>query len=87
MSQEIYQLIKNDTWENIEEGGNIIDSKLVLSNKTDIEGNISRKARCVARGFRQIYGLDYFQTFAPVVRLESLRIFIALYVQFELKIN
>ena len=68
--------------------GNIIDSKLILTKKMNAEGKIkTRKASLVARGSAQIQGVDYFNTFAPVVRLESLRILMALAVQFNLKIN
>ena len=92
ISEEVKQLIKNDTWDIIEKPSdhkpNIIDSKLVLTNKTDAQGNvISRKARLVARAFAQVYGIDYFKTFAPVVRLECFRILIALAVQLDLKID
>lgn len=45
------------------------------------------KARLVAQGFRQVYGLDYFETFSPVVRYESIRIVLAISAQFDLKIH
>ncbi|TID31301.1 hypothetical protein CANINC_000106, partial [Pichia inconspicua] len=45
------------------------------------------KARLVAQGFRQVYGLDYFETFSPVVRYESIRIVLALSAQFGLEIH
>lgn len=86
---EFKQIVRNDTWDIIEKPSNInlIDSKLVLTNKTDTEGNIvKKKARLIARGFSQVYGLDYFNTFSPVARIESFRLLIALSMQFNLQI-
>lgn len=52
-----------------------------------IDGKIVRfKARLVAQGFRQIYGVDYFETFSPVVQRKTLRILMALAVENELEI-
>ena len=45
------------------------------------------KARLVAQGFRQIHGLDYTETFSPVVRYESIRVLFAIAAQFQLKIH
>ena len=45
---------------------------------TDSDGIITRnKARVVAKGYSQHEGIDYDETFAPVVRLEAIRIFLA----------
>jgi Reverse transcriptase (RNA-dependent DNA polymerase) len=45
------------------------------------------KARVVARGFSQQYSLDYYETFAPVVRMESLCILLAIAAQEDLEIH
>ena len=58
---------------------NIVDCKWIFKRKTNEFGEISRyKARLVARGFSQQYGVDYHETFAPVVRLNTFRSLIAL---------
>ena len=56
----------------------IIGSKWVYKIKTDENGQIVRfKARLVARGDKQTEGVDYNETFAPVLRAESLRYLIS----------
>ena len=50
-----------------------------LKNKIDKNGVIVRnKARLVAQGFKQIEGIDFDETFAPIARLESIRILLAI---------
>ena len=41
------------------------------------------KARLVACGFTQIYGVDYFQTFSPIARLASFRVILALAARYD----
>ncbi|GKC31802.1 retrovirus-related pol polyprotein from transposon TNT 1-94, partial [Tanacetum coccineum] len=59
-------------------GKTIIGSKWVFRNKRDETGIvIKNKARLVAQGYNQQEGIDYDETFAPVARLEAIRIFLA----------
>jgi hypothetical protein len=52
--------------------------KIILRNKMSIDGTIGRhKARVVVRGFEQQYGIDYWETFASVVRYDTLRALLA----------
>ena len=54
--------------------------------KTKIDGSIERfKARLVARGFSQAYGRDYTETFAPTVRMDTFRIFMAMIAKYDLE--
>nr|GEV51139.1 retrovirus-related Pol polyprotein from transposon TNT 1-94 [Tanacetum cinerariifolium] len=56
----------------------IIGTKWVVKNKLDENGIVSRnKARLVAHGYDQQEGIDYDETYAPVARLESIRILLA----------
>jgi hypothetical protein len=60
-------------------GRKLVDSKWVFKLKRDSDGNIARyKARVVARGFTQEHGVDYHETFAPIVRVISIRVVLAL---------
>lgn len=89
IESEVLSLVKNDTWDIVQREDNqrIIGCRLVLTNKHGPDGNVEkRKARLVAKGYSQRFGVDYHQTFAPVARLESLRILLALAVQFGWKI-
>ncbi|KAF7576146.1 hypothetical protein PtrM4_003860 [Pyrenophora tritici-repentis] len=56
----------------------MVDSKWVFTVKTNLDGTVERfKARLVARGFTQAHGTDYNETFAPTVRMDTLRLFMA----------
>jgi hypothetical protein len=67
---------------------NVVGSKWVLRLKKDSEGRIDKhKARVVAKGFTQIEGVDYYETFAPVARLASIRTVLAIAARNEWKID
>ncbi|KAI0994703.1 hypothetical protein K3495_g13478 [Podosphaera aphanis] len=66
----------------------VISSKLVLRKKLKSDGTLARrKARIVVRGFEQEYGTDYFETFASVIRFNTLRILLAKAAADELEIE
>ena len=70
------------------EGRTAISSKWAFKHKRNEVGEITRfKARVVARGFSQIHGLDYWDTFAPVAKLSSLRILLAIAAVEDLEIH
>ncbi|GJU04254.1 retrovirus-related pol polyprotein from transposon TNT 1-94 [Tanacetum coccineum] len=80
MQEELNQFIANDVWELVPQSKNmtIIGTKWVFRNKLDENGIVSRnKARLVAQGYNQQEGIDYDETYAPVARLESIRILLA----------
>jgi hypothetical protein len=58
---------------------NIVDSKWVFKNKRRSDGSVHKfKAGLVAKGFSQIQGQDYDETFAPIVRFDSLRLLLSI---------
>lgn len=78
---ELESLKKNNTFSLIERppGVNVVSSKWVLRIKKNAAGEIDKyKARLVARGFTQVYGIDYYDTFAPVAKLASFRLILAI---------
>ncbi|GKE37570.1 retrovirus-related pol polyprotein from transposon TNT 1-94, partial [Tanacetum coccineum] len=69
-----------DVWELVEcpVGRNIIKVKWIWKNKTDAENTVIRNmSRLVAKGYGQEEGIDFEESFAPVARLEAVRIFVA----------
>jgi transposase InsO family protein len=84
---EISTLIQFGTWRYVQrpKDQSVVTCKWTFLVKYDADGRVERfKARLVARGFSQREGLDFEDTFAPVIRLESLRILFALAVMYNL---
>lgn len=73
---EIDALLEADTysWKTLPEGSKPVDAKWVFSIKENPSGQKLYKARVVARGFLQELGVNYLDTFAPVVKHKSLKL-------------
>ncbi|GJX72036.1 retrovirus-related pol polyprotein from transposon TNT 1-94 [Tanacetum coccineum] len=88
MQEELNQFYRNKVWTLVPlpYGKIAIGSKWVFRNKKDEHGTTTKnKARLVAQGYSQEEGIDYDETFAPVVRMEAIRIFpaFATYMNFK----
>ncbi|OWZ03552.1 polyprotein [Phytophthora megakarya] len=86
MNAEYESLLENNTWELVQRPKstksktvNILTSLWVLVVKRNEKGDIDRhKARLAIKGYKQKYGLDYLETYSPVVRIESVRLILLL---------
>lgn len=90
MHDEYLSLMENGTWSlsELPPGKSAIKCKWVFKTKRDTSGKVIRhKARLVVKGFSQKPGIDYQETFAPVVRYGSIRYLIALAAKFDLDIQ
>ncbi|GJZ85961.1 ribonuclease H-like domain, reverse transcriptase, RNA-dependent DNA polymerase, partial [Tanacetum coccineum] len=81
MKVELDSINRNNTWEltTLPKGHKAIGLKWVFKTKKDANGNIIKhKARLVAKGYIQQHGIDFEEVFAPVARMETIRLLLAI---------
>jgi hypothetical protein len=79
IQEELNNFTRNEVWSLVERcKPNVIGTKWVFRNKQDEDGMVTKnKARLVEKGYTQVEGLDFGETYAPVARLEAIRILLA----------
>ncbi|XP_047171879.1 uncharacterized mitochondrial protein AtMg00820-like [Vigna umbellata] len=89
MQDELNQVKRNNVWELIprEKTQQVIGTKWVFRNKMDDYGEIIKnKAKLVAKSYYQEEGIAYDETYAPVARLEAIRILLAIALMMKFKL-
>lgn len=90
MKEEIQALHENHTWKLVPRptNSNVVGSKWIFRIKYKEDGMIERyKARLVAQGYTQVEGLDYEETYSPVVRATTIRFVLAIAVSASWKLR
>lgn len=81
MDEELDQIEKNQTWELVPrpKNKNMVGTKWVFRNKLNGDGKLIRnKARLVCKGYAQVEGIDFEETFTPIAILEAIYMFLTL---------
>jgi hypothetical protein len=90
MRDEYESIMKNHTWDlvTLPPGRKTVSCKWVFKTKCNAQGQVERyKARLVARGFTQVHGVDYNETFAPVSKMASIRTLLAIAAVEDLEVH
>ena len=89
IKKELRMIEKNDTWVLMDKSSHkkAIEVKWVYRTKQNADSSINKyKARLVVKGYAQVFGVDFLETFAPVARLDTIRLLLALYAQKNWKV-
>ena len=90
MMEEYNSIMKNGVWEVVPrpEGKSVVTSKWLYKIKHAVDGSIEKfKARFDARGFSQVEGVDYDDTFAPMAKFSSIKVVIFIVAEMGWKIH
>jgi transposase InsO family protein len=90
MKDELQAFQENQAWAPVDKlpsGKTLVQSKWVFKKKIESDKSVRYRARLVAKGFTQKPGIDYEETFSPVVRHSTLRLLFALSVQLNFDIT
>ncbi|GJV85994.1 zinc finger, CCHC-type containing protein [Tanacetum coccineum] len=81
INDEMDSIVKNNTWvlTDLPPGCRPLGCKWIFKKKLKVDGTVEKfKARMVTQGFKQKSGIDYFDTYAPVARISTIRLLIAM---------
>ena len=89
MKNELEALKVDDTFEltALPEGKNLVGGKWVYTVKEDVNGSETLKAGYVAKGYSQVHGIDYVETFSPTADITSITILMQLAAQYDLTVH
>ena len=88
MDDEMQSFAENEAWDLVDtsRSGPLVECKWVFKTKIDCDDQVCYRARLVAKGYTQREGVDYDETFFPVIRYSSLQLLLALSVKLDLDI-
>ena len=82
--------MENDTWEHVPlpKGRKLVRCKWVYRTKYGLDGIVDKhKYHLVAKGFSQVEGIDYTETFSPVAKINSVRLVLSLAASFKWEVH
>ena len=90
IKSEVDSILQNHTWELVDlpSGYKPLESKWIFKRKIKADGSIDKyKVRLAIKGYRQQEGLDYFDTYSPVTRINFIRMILAIAVLRNLEVH
>ena len=90
MNEEYRSLLENNTWDLVPlpKGRKLVRCRWVYKTKFGLDGKVDRhKAHLVAKGFSQVEGIDYTETFSPVAKMNSIHLVLSLVAPFKWEVH